>query len=86
LYSSLLEIIPKQPQPEGYDLLPAQALPVPSPAEISSRWPGMSPDQAEAIAQDYKSESDELAELALDDVYHRVRELVVREVVWGSGS
>ena len=36
-----------------------------------------------AVLQNYQSESDRVAKLGLDDVYHRVRELVEHDVMWG---
>jgi nuclear pore complex protein Nup133 len=62
--------------------LPDVALMVPTPAEIASRWPGMSPDQVAALVHDYNLEHDELGQLDLNDVYHRVRELATHDIVW----
>jgi nuclear pore complex protein Nup133 len=82
LYSTLCAILPRDYQPEGYETLPDVALMIPSGAEITSRWPGMPPDQVEAVIQDYNLECDRLGELDLNDVYHRVRELAAHDVVW----
>lgn len=39
----------------------------------------MSQDEREALERDYRSETNELDELNLEDVYHRVRELAVHD-------
>jgi nuclear pore complex protein Nup133 len=59
-YATLCAILPREYQPEGYETLPDVALLAPTPAETTSRWPGMSPDQVEALIQDYNLESDQL--------------------------
>jgi len=82
LYSALKAVIPREHQPPGYDLTPVQALPVPSTPEIAARWPETEMDDIEEIALNYQQESDQVTQLRLDDVYHRVRELVVQDVVW----
>lgn len=51
---------------------------------ISSRWPGMPQEEMETLARDYRSEGIQLDEMNLEDVYHRVRELVMHDVMWGS--
>ena len=69
-------------QPEGYVLLPDEALPTPSRDEITSRWPGMSVDDVAALMNDYESESFELKALQLEDVVDRVRELAAEDGQW----
>ncbi|KAF7796966.1 hypothetical protein EIP86_008154 [Pleurotus ostreatoroseus] len=69
-------------QPEGYVLLPDEALPTPSRDEITSRWPGMSTDDVVALMNDYESESFELKALKLEDVVDRVRELAAEDGQW----
>lgn len=44
----------------------------------------MSPDEMELLTRDYRSEISQLDELNLEDVYNRVRELVMQDVLWGS--
>ncbi|KAJ2920658.1 hypothetical protein H1R20_g16437, partial [Candolleomyces eurysporus] len=66
----------------GYEASPDVALIVPTPAEISSRWSGISSDQVEAIVEDYNFECDRLGELELEDIFHRVRELAVQDTTW----
>ncbi|KII88453.1 hypothetical protein PLICRDRAFT_110437 [Plicaturopsis crispa FD-325 SS-3] len=83
LYAAILAVAPQRPQPDGYDQNPDQALLIPSAEEISSRWPGMAPEQVDLLALDYSAESDNVERLALDDVYDRVRELALQDVVWG---
>jgi nuclear pore complex protein Nup133 len=83
LVATLTATLPKRHQPEGYILSPSQALAVPSLAELSSRWPGMSPEQIEALREDYQEESDLLAEYDLADAFNRARELILDEMMWG---
>lgn len=59
-----------------YHVRPKEAAAVPSLEEIASRWPGIPPDEIEALYRDYIGESTRLEELGLDDeVYERVKEL-----------
>ncbi|KAI9466341.1 hypothetical protein BJY52DRAFT_1367647 [Lactarius psammicola] len=83
LVAALSATLPKRHQPEGYILSPSQALAVPSLAELSSRWPGMSPEQIEALREDYQEESDLLAEYDLSEAFGRAREVVLDEMMWG---
>jgi nuclear pore complex protein Nup133 len=83
LVSALSATLPKRHQPEGYILSPNQALAVPSLAELSSRWPGMSPEQIEALHEDYQEESSVLAEYELTEAFGRAREVVLDEMMWG---
>ncbi len=68
--------------PEGYVLLPSEALPTPTQAEVASRWPGMPPDDVAALVKDYEWESQELANLHLEDVVDRVKELATVSAHW----
>ncbi|KAH9079551.1 Non-repetitive/WGA-negative nucleoporin C-terminal-domain-containing protein [Lactarius deliciosus] len=83
LFAALSATLPKRHQPEGYILSPNQALAVPSLAELSSRWPGMSPEQIEALREDYQEESDLLAGYDLSEAFGRAREVVLDEMMWG---
>ncbi|KAN0123739.1 Non-repetitive/WGA-negative nucleoporin C-terminal domain containing protein [Russula decolorans] len=83
LVAALSATLQKRHQPEGYILPPNQALAVPSSAELPSRWPGMSPEQIEALHEDYLEESALLAEYDLTEAYGRARELVLDEMMWG---
>lgn len=69
-------------QPEGYVLLPEEALPIPTKDEIESRWPGMPADDVAALISDYESESYELKALKLEEVVERVRELAAEDGQW----
>lgn len=62
-----------------YILEPAQALGIPSLAEISSRWPGMPADQVEAMESDYRVESEWLRLLNLEHDFARVGELAASD-------
>ncbi|KAK1236521.1 hypothetical protein PQX77_000214 [Marasmius sp. AFHP31] len=80
LYNTLLEILPREDDQEGYETVPDVALIIPSVEEIASRWPGMPQDQIERLVQDYNLECDKLGDMDLNDVYHRVRELAVEDL------
>lgn len=82
LYATLRAVIPREYEPECYETLRDMAELVPTPAEIASRWPGLSPDQTEALVQDYRMECDQLGQLDLNDIYHRVRELAAQDIGW----
>lgn len=56
---------------------------MPSLAELSSRWPGMSPEQIEALHEDCQEESNLLAEYDLSEAFGRAREVVLDEIMWG---
>ena len=86
LYATLLSILPREHKPEGYHLSPAQASAIPSQSTISSRLPGMSPDEMELLTRDYRTESSQLDELNLEDVYDRVQEIVMQDIMWGSAK
>lgn len=79
-----MAIISKEHQPEGYEISPTQASAIPEPLTVSSRWPGLPHEETEALIRDYRSESDQLKELDLDDDYQKVRELVVHDVMWSN--
>jgi len=81
MYSALYAIIPRQYERPGCDLTPTQALPVPPVSEITARWPGMAPSWVDEMVANYEHESDRVSELDLEDVYHRIRELVVQEIM-----
>ena len=63
-------------------LTPADALVVPTTREIESRWPGMAPEQVEALEMDHLAECEKLAALKLEDVIDRVKELATQDPVW----
>lgn len=76
LYAALQATMTKEYQANGYILLPSQAMEAPRVSEISSRWPGMSADELDALMRDYKSECDKLRNLNLEEMFERVRLLV----------
>jgi nuclear pore complex protein Nup133 len=42
----------------------------------------MPQDEMEVLERDYRLERNKLEDLDLDDVYHRVRELAMHDVMW----
>jgi nuclear pore complex protein Nup133 len=62
-----------------YVLEPNRALAIPSATDIASRWPGLPPDQVDAIEKDFAMESSALEALGLDNDYKRVKELVAQD-------
>jgi nuclear pore complex protein Nup133 len=78
----LRTILPKDYQPEGYELPPSQAAAIPSLLTIASRWPGMPQEQMEALHRDYQSEGLQLEQLSLEDEYQKVKELAQQDIVW----
>ncbi|KAJ7905514.1 Non-repetitive/WGA-negative nucleoporin C-terminal-domain-containing protein [Mycena olivaceomarginata] len=82
LYATLSVVLAMDNPPEGYDTSPDSALVIPTETEITSRWPGLSSEQVDALLQDYTQECDKLGELDLNDVYERIRELAAHAVVW----
>lgn len=63
-------------------LAPADALVLPTSAELDARWPGTAPEQIEALEADHRAESEQLAALKLEDVVDRVRELAMQDPMW----
>ena len=43
----------------------------------------MSPEQIEALHEDYQEESELLAEYDLGEIYDRARQVVLDEMMWG---
>ena len=62
-----------------YVLEPNRALAIPSTTDIASRWPGLPPDQVEAVERDFAAESSTLEGLQLENDYKRVKELVAQD-------
>ncbi|KXN86872.1 hypothetical protein AN958_09467 [Leucoagaricus sp. SymC.cos] len=68
---------------DDFEIKPDEALEMPTPEEMDSRWPGMSPEQLEAVANDYAYEVDMLGELELDEeLFSRVKELAAQDALW----
>lgn len=57
-------------------MAPSEALEVPQHADIALRYTGISPDEAEDIRQDLEEDSQELAELRMDETFMCIRQLV----------
>ncbi|KAI0054126.1 hypothetical protein FA95DRAFT_1530133 [Auriscalpium vulgare] len=76
MFNALAATLPKRHQPAGYVLKPSDALPTPSAEDISSRWPGMTPEQVETLVADYEAESRQLEEYNLDDAFQRAQEIL----------
>lgn len=83
LYASLRSVLARSlDEQEGYVAEPSVALQIPSRAEIESRWPGMPPDDVEALRADYEFEADTLGELVLDDLFERIKTLAQEDHTW----
>ncbi|KAL0946843.1 hypothetical protein HGRIS_013011 [Hohenbuehelia grisea] len=67
------------------ELTPDSAAVAPTQAEIASRWPGMSNEEAENLERDYVAECLKVGAMDLGDVYVRVKELVQQELAVGDG-
>jgi len=87
LYHTLIIILPtiatvspNELLPEGIDLDPSQCLSVPLMPETSSRFPGMPDEMVGELARDFRAESSVVEKMKLEDVYFRVRELVMEEI------
>lgn len=61
---------------EGYISRPSEALEIPDHSEIVLRWPGMSPDEADAVERDYARESKELAYMDMENTFESVQQLL----------
>jgi nuclear pore complex protein Nup133 len=82
LYTVLLIQLPRA-KDEEFDVKPDEALEIPTPEEMASRWPGMSPEQLDAIGDDYVNEMDTLGELELDEeLFLQVKELAAQDALW----
>ncbi|KAH9843032.1 uncharacterized protein C8Q71DRAFT_232214 [Rhodofomes roseus] len=79
LYAALQATLLAPHPPTGYVSSPTEALTVPDPAEIALRWPGMSPDEVEAVADDCLREAEYLGALNLEGMYQSMRELVAED-------
>ncbi|KIJ69004.1 hypothetical protein HYDPIDRAFT_172503 [Hydnomerulius pinastri MD-312] len=71
---------PNDTIPEGFDLEPSQCLPVPLMPETSSRFPGIPAEMVGELARDFRAESSSVEGMKLEDVYFRVRELVMEDL------
>ncbi|OSX65290.1 hypothetical protein POSPLADRAFT_1054050 [Postia placenta MAD-698-R-SB12] len=76
LYVALRATIRPNAGFEGYIMAPSEALEIPQHADIALRYTGISPDEAEDIRRDLEEESQELAELRMDETFMCIRQLV----------
>jgi nuclear pore complex protein Nup133 len=60
-------------------LLPDAILVVPDAETLASRWPGLAPEQLDALLDDYNSEVQVVTDHALQDVFGRISELATIE-------
>lgn len=79
LYTALRAILSREHRSPGYEMIPDEALLVPSGKEIATRWPGLSVEEVEDLIRDYEMERDKLGEMDLSDVYHRVRLMATQD-------
>lgn len=82
LYVALQATLTRPHQLEGYILPPSAAVSVPSSLDIALRWPGVSPDEAEALVGDYELECKKLELLDLEGMYESVKQLVTEDEGW----
>ncbi|KAA1471121.1 hypothetical protein DENSPDRAFT_837049 [Dentipellis sp. KUC8613] len=81
LFTVLAQTQFKLHQPAGYILMPSESLLVPTDEEIVSHWPGMSSEEREALVSEFLTESTQVQNYDLADVFARTRELVMESVV-----
>ncbi|OBZ75079.1 hypothetical protein A0H81_04264 [Grifola frondosa] len=86
LYAALQATGLKRHVREGYILFPSEALEIPERAEIALRWPGLSPDEVDAIERDYERDSKMLADFALESIYQSLKQLVAEDEGWEDAS
>lgn len=51
---------------------------------MTLRWPGISPDEAEALVGDYEGECQKVESLDLDGMFESVRQLVMEDEGWSA--
>ena len=68
-------------QQDGLSLVipPVQAGVLPSREELAARFPGYSDTQLSQLMRDYEEEAKILKDLALEDIFERVKELAMQE-------
>lgn len=82
LYLTLCTVFERD---DGPIVDPNEALDIPTNEEIMSRWPGMSPEQVEALVRDYNSERDRLEKTVLG-TFLQVQELAENHFYDGEGE
>ena len=76
LYLTLCTVFERDDEPI---VDPSESLTIPTNEEIMSRWPGMSPEQVEALVRDYNSEQDRVGKMVLA-IFFQVLDLAENEV------
>ncbi|KAH9952015.1 hypothetical protein B0H21DRAFT_800355 [Amylocystis lapponica] len=79
LYVALQATLPRRHKPDGYISLPSEALAIPERSEITLRWPGMWPEEVDAVRQDHLRDAELLESLHLDNMYESLRQLIEDE-------
>lgn len=80
LYAALTAVAGRKHRPQGYKLLPREALDVPPEDEVALRWSGMSPEEVVAIVRDYERDSRKLEDLDLAGIYQSMEQLVMSDL------
>ena len=81
LYQTVKDSLTREEGGAEKALLPLEeAAIIPTLEELQSRWPGHSTDQVQAIMRDYEAERKRLAELDLQPIIERVKELAIQEL------
>ena len=81
LYQTVKDSLTREEGGAEKALLPLEeAAIIPTLEELQSRWPGHSTDQIHAIMRDYEAERKRLAELDLQPIIERVKELAIQEL------
>ena len=81
LYQTVKDSLTREEGGAEKALLPLEeAAIIPTLEELQSRWPGHSTDQIQSIMHDYEAERKRLAELDLQPIIERVKELAIQEL------
>lgn len=81
LYQTVKDSLTREEGSAEKALLPLEeAAIIPTLEELQSRWPGHSTDQIQVIMRDYEAERKRLAELDLQPIIERVKELAIQEL------
>lgn len=87
LYAAFRKLLQMRTDPEllEKDCTPEEVLPPPTNEEIVSRWSGMSEDEVDAMAGDYREESEMLQRQLeqLTGVHKDILELARHDAMWG---
>ena len=81
LYQTVKDSLTREEGSAEKALLPLEeAAIIPTLEELQSRWPGHSTDQVQAIMRDFEAERKRLAELDLQPIIERVKELAIQQL------